>query len=594
MPFDSIPRRLFEQARNRPEAPAFYAKSGGVYRPTRYREYAAIVRRAAKALRALGVGPGKATCVLGFNRPEWVIFHVATMAAGGAAAGIYTSCSAEEVAYIVHHAEAPVVLVENQNQYDKIKRESEKLPLLKHIVLMQGAPKIDDPRALSWEDFLAKGDELADSVIDESLDAIEPAGLATLIYTSGTTGPPKGVMLSHKNLAWTASIARQLVDSVPDDRLMSYLPLAHIAEQMFTIHGAISTGYTVYFAESLEKVPDNLKEVEPTLFFGVPRIWEKFHAGISGKMALAKGGKKVIAERALAVGKAFTAAKNRGEEPGLLLKAQHHIFDKMVYSKVKAAIGLGKVRVCVSGAAPISKEMLEFFSGLDLTVLEVYGQSEDTGPTSFNRPGKTKFGTVGPIIPGVDVKIAEDGEILVKGPNVFLGYYKEPEATAETLKDGWLCSGDLGALDAEGFLSITGRKKEIIITSGGKNVTPANIEGALKNHPLVSEAVVIGDRRKFLTAVLTLDPEAAQKFCADRGVAAPPHKSPEIQAEVQRAVDEVNATLAKVETIKKFTILPRSFAVETGELTPSLKVKRRVVAKNFSEEIEAMYAEGSA
>jgi long-chain acyl-CoA synthetase len=594
MPFDSIPRRLFEQARNRPEAPAFYAKSGGVYRPTRYREYAAIVRRAAKSLRALGAGPGKAACVLGFNRPEWVIFHVATMAAGAAAAGIYTSCSAEEVAYIVNHAEAPVVLVENRNQYDKLARESDKLPHLRHIVLMQGAPKIDDPRVLSWEDFLAKGDDTADSVIDESLDALEPAGLATLIYTSGTTGPPKGVMLSHKNLSWTAAIARQLVDSRPDDRLMSYLPLAHIAEQMFTIHGAITTGYTVYFAESLEKVPENLKEVEPTLFFGVPRIWEKFHAGISGKMALAKGGKKVLAERALAVGKAVTAAKNRGEEPGLLLKAQHRLFDKLVFSKVKAAIGLGKVRVCVSGAAPIAKEVLEFFAGLDLTVLEVYGQSEDTGPTSFNRPGKAKYGTVGPIIPGVEVKIADDGEILVKGPNVFLGYYKEPEATRETLKDGWLCSGDLGAIDAEGFLSITGRKKEIIITSGGKNITPANIEGALKNHPLVSEAVVIGDRRKFLTAVVTLDPEAAQKFCADRGIAALPHKSPEVQAEVQKAVDQVNATLAKVETIKKFTLLPRSFTVETGELTPSLKVKRRIVAKNFSDEIEAMYAEGSA
>ncbi len=591
MPFDSIPKRLFDQARHRPEAPAFYANSGGAYRPTRYREYAAIVRRAAKSLRALGVGPGKAACVLGFNRPEWVIFHVATMTAGGAAAGIYTSCSAEEVAYIVNHAEAPVVLVENQSQYEKLKKEADKLPLLKHIVLMQGAPKIDDARTLSWDEFLAKGDDLPDSLIDESIDAIEPAGLATLIYTSGTTGPPKGVMLSHKNLSWTAGSARQLVDSRPDDRVLSYLPLAHIAEQMFSVHGAITTGYTVYFAESLEKVPENLKEVEPTLFFGVPRIWEKFHAGISGKMALAKGTKKLLAERALAVGRAVVAVMNRGETPGLLLSAQYKLFSKLVYSKVKAAIGLGKVRICVSGAAPIAKEVLEFFSGIDVVVLEVYGQSEDTGPTSFNRPGKAKFGTVGPIIPGVDVKIADDGEILVKGPNVFMGYYKEPEATNETLKDGWLYSGDLGAMDSEGFLSITGRKKEIIITSGGKNITPANIEGALKNHPLVSEAVVIGDRRKFLTAVLTLDSEAAQKFCADRGIPLAPHLSPEVRAEVQKAVDQVNATLAKVETIKKFAILPRAFTVETGELTPSLKVKRRIVSKNFADDIESMYAE---
>lgn len=591
MPFDSIVRRLFEQARNRPEAAAFYAKSGGVYRATRYREYADIVRRAAKSLRALGVEPGKAACILGFNRPEWVIFHVATMAAGGAAAGIYTSCSAEEVAYIVNHAEAPVVLVENQAQFDKIKRETDKLPLLKHVVLMEGAPKIDDPRALTWEEFLAKGDNVPTSEIDKTVDAIEPAGLATLIYTSGTTGPPKGVMLSHQNLSWTAGAARQLVDSRPDDRVLSYLPLAHIAEQMFTVHGAITAGYAVYFAESLEKVPENLKEVEPTLFFGVPRIWEKFHSGIAGKMATATGAKKLIAERALAVGRRVSDIKNRGETPGLALQAQYRLFNKLVYSKVKPAIGLGKVRVCVSGAAPIAKEVLEFFSGLDITVLEVYGQSEDTGPTSFNRPGKTKFGTVGPIIPGVTVKIADDGEILVKGPNVFLGYYKEPEATAETLKDGWLYSGDLGAIDPDGFLSITGRKKEIIITSGGKNITPANIEGAIKNHPLVSEAVVIGDRRKYLTALVTLDPDAAKKFCQDNGISEEPHKSSAVKADVQKAIDQVNTTLAKVETIKKFTILPRSFTVETGELTPSLKVKRRVVAKNFADEIEAMYVE---
>ncbi|MFO0587036.1 MAG: long-chain fatty acid--CoA ligase [Polyangiaceae bacterium] len=588
MPFDSIPRRLFEQARNRPEAPAFFSKSGGSYRPTRYREYAAIVRRAAKSLRKLGVGPGKAVCELGFNRPEWVIFHVAAMTAGGAGAGIYTSCSAEEVAYIVNHAEAPVVLVENAAQFEKLQRERDKVPLLKHIVLMQGAPKPDDPRALSWEEFLALGDDLPDAIIDETIDALEPAGLATLIYTSGTTGPPKGVMLSHKNLAWTAGIARQLVDSRPDERTLSYLPLAHIAEQMFSVHGAITTGYAVYFAESLEKVPENLKEVEPTLFFGVPRIWEKFYAGISGKMAQAKGAKRVLAQQAMKVGRAYADCENRGVAPGPLLLAQYKLFDKLVFSKVREAIGFRHMRAAVSGAAPISKEVLEFFAGLGLVVHEVYGQSEGTGPTSFNRVGKTKLGSVGPAIPGCEVKIAEDGEILVKGANVFLGYYKEPEATAETLKDGWLCSGDLGAIDPEGFLSITGRKKEIIITSGGKNITPANIGRARTTRS--SEAVVIGDRRKFLTALLTLDPDAAKKLCEERGVVDPPHKAQAVRDEIQKAVDQVNATLARVETIKQFSILPRAFTVETGELTPSLKVKRRVVA-NFADEIEAMYAE---
>ncbi len=592
MPADTIVHRLLSQAERRPESPALYEKREGIWRCIPYRSYADTVKRVARALIALGVEPGGTVSMLGFNRAEWVYMAVGVMAAGGAGAGIYATCSPSEVAYIVGHAESKVILVENEEQWRKVERELDHLPLLSKVVLMRDVKGIDHEKVLSWDAFLEKANEVSEERLMERVHALEPRGLAVLIYTSGTTGPPKGVMLSHEALAFTAGIAKKVGDLKASDCSLSYLPLSHIAEQVFTIHGPITCGASVYFAESLEKVPDNLKEIQPTIFFGVPRIWEKFHAGIAAKMATAQGAKKLLVEWARRVGSRVTDLRSRGHEPEGLLRAEYAAASRLVFDKLKPAIGLGRARLCVTGAAPIAKEVLEFFASLDLTILEVYGQSEDCGPTSFNLPGRTRFGTVGPAIEGVEVKIAADGEILVRGPNVFLGYYKEPEATAEALVDGWLHSGDLGAFDADGFLSITGRKKEIIITAGGKNIAPKNIEAALKNHRLVSEAVVIGDRRKFLTVLVTLDHDAAIAFAKERGLPTEKvHELGAIRDEVQRAIDEVNRDLARVETVKKFTILPRPFGVDTGELTPTLKVKRKVVGERYASEIEAMYAD---
>jgi long-chain acyl-CoA synthetase len=588
MASDTIPHRLFEQARVRPDAPAFHHKVDGRYRPTTWRAYAALVRRAGKALIALGLEPGGTVAIFGFNRPEWVVLDVAVMAVGGAAAGIYTTCSPEEVQYIIHHAESKLVLCEGEAQWKRVEPVLPQLPLVQHVVTMEGAAPVDHPMALRWEELLAKGDGVPDERFDERLAALEPSGLGALIYTSGTTGPPKGVMLSHHNLAWTATATRALSDADERDVSLSYLPLSHIAEQVFSVHGHLTAGYELYFAESIEKVPENLKEVQPTLFFGVPRIWEKLHAGIAGKLATAPKARRLIAETAMRVGGAFTAARNEGRMPHPLLELAHKIADRMVFSKVKTAIGLGRARYCVSGAAPIAPAVLEFLGKLDVIVYEVYGQSEDTGPTSVTRPGNNKRGTVGPPIAGVEVRFAGDGEILVRGPNVFMGYFKEPQATAETIVDGWLCSGDLGKLDDEGNLVITGRKKEIIITAGGKNIAPKNIEGALKEHALIAEAVVIGDRRKHLTALIALDPEAAARFAESKRVAP---DGPELRAEVQRAVDEVNTHLAQVETVKRFYILPKPLSIDTGELTPTLKVKRKVVHERYAREIDAMYDE---
>jgi long-chain acyl-CoA synthetase len=440
---------------------------------------------------------------------------------------------------------------------------------------------------LTWDQFMARGDAVPNKVVDDDrVAAIEPDQLATLIYTSGTTGPPKGVMLSHRNIAWTAQVAVDMIGANEKDTALSYLPLAHIAEQTFTIYTPATTGSSIYYAESIEKVADNLREVQPTVFFGVPRIWEKFHTGIHGKIKQATGIKAKLVAWAMVQGEKAAQLRSNGRQPGGLGYA---LARALVFAKLKPAVGLGNARICVSGAAPISREVLEFFAKLDIIVLEVYGQSEDSGPTSFNQPQRFRLGSVGPAVPGVDVKIADDGEILVRGPNVFLGYYKDEAATKETLIDGWLHSGDLGEL-REGFLHITGRKKEIIITAGGKNVAPKNIEAALKMHELINEAVVIGDRRKYLSALLTLDPDLGPAWAKQRGItveALP--TSAELQAELGAHVDAMNAEFARVEQIKKFTVLPRNFSQEQGELTPTLKVKRKQVNENFSAEIEAMY-----
>ncbi|CAN5892026.1 AMP-dependent synthetase/ligase [soil metagenome] len=578
---EQIPGRLLRQAIDRPSHVAYQAKVNGRWQPTTWRGYADQVRAAARALMTLGFQRGGKVAILGFNRPEWVILDHAAMMAGGAAAGIYTTCSSEEVQYIVHHSEALVVLVEDAAQLAKIKARRAEMPLCTWIVMMRGASATGDD-VLTWDDFLAKADATPEQQLDQRVDAIKLDDVATLIYTSGTTGPPKGVMLSHKNLAWTARALTQIGSGTDQDVSLSYLPLSHIAEQMATILMPATAGSTVFFAESIEKVPDNLKESRPTVFFGVPRIWEKFHAVLAGKFGEVTGVKRRLLDWSRKVCAEVNNKRDRDLPISRLLDGQYRLANKLVISKLKTALGFDRARTLISGAAPIAPDVLEFFASIDLPIREIYGQSEDTGPTSFNLPGKTKIGSVGPALPGLECKIGEDGEILIRGPNVFLGYFKEPEATSECLKDGWLCSGDLGQFDRDGFLSITGRKKEIIITAGGKNVAPKNIEAAIKMSPLVGEAVVIGDRRKFLTALVTLG-DAASKI----------EDVTQIRAQIQAQIDTVNASLARVEQVKKFAILPKPFGIDTGELTPTMKIKRKVVAQMYASEIEAMYVDSS-
>jgi long-chain acyl-CoA synthetase len=576
---DTIPHRVLQQGSERPSSIAYHTKVGGRWQPATWKTYVDQIRGAARAMMALGLPRGGKVAIIGFNRPEWTIFDHAAMMAGGCPTGVYTTCSPEEVQYIVHHSESRIVLVENVEQLAKVKARRAELPLLKWIVTMRGVTATGGD-VLTWEDFLAKGDSVPEADLDKRVDAIEQADLATLIYTSGTTGPPKGVMLSHRNVSWTAQALLDLRGRGLEDVLLSYLPLSHIAEQMCSIHGHAVSGGTVYFAESIEKVPENLKDARPTLFFGVPRIWEKFHSALAGKLAETAGAKKRLVGWTRRVCGEVHRRRDRGEPLSRALEVQYRLANRLVTSKIKLALGLDRARDLYSGAAPIAPDVLEFFCSLDLPVREIYGQSEDCGPTSCNVAGRTKLGTVGPPLPGLQMKLAGDGEILVRGPNVFLGYFKDPEGTSETMRDGWLCSGDLGALDADGYLTITGRKKEIIITSGGKNIAPKNIEALIKQSPLIGEAIVIGDRRNYLTALVTLEPTAAGKLPAEQ-----------VRSQIQVKIDEVNQSLARVEQIKKFAILERPFGIDTGELTPTMKIRRKVVVQMYAREIEAMYTE---
>ncbi len=561
----TIPARLFANAELRADQPAYWVRDSSGWRATSWSRYAEEVRTVGRALLALDVGVGAKISILGFNRPEWAICCLAIQSIGGAAAGVYTTNSPEEVAHVVHHSESPLVVVENAAQWQKLKVTRARLPLLRWVVLMRGEAPIDDPMVLTWEQFLGRAADCPKERFDAALAALDPESLASLIYTSGTTGAPKGVMLSHRNLAWTARCASDLVNARASDTGLSYLPLSHIAEQMLSLYLPVVAGASLYFARSIEKVPEDLKEAQPTLFFGVPRIWEKLHAGISAKLGEAKGVKKRLADWAMKVGREVNRRKGSGEPIPDDLLAQYRLADRLVYSKVKRAIGLGKVRVCSSGAAPIPREILEFLSGLDVVVFEVYGQSEDSGPTTYNRLGKYRLGTVGPAIPGLELMIAPDGEVLASGPNVFMGYYKDPAATAQALEGGWLHTGDLGEIDRDGFLSITGRKKDILITSGGKNISPKNIEGALAAHAPIAEAVVVGDRRNYLTALVTLEPDGAAKLleAADADPKGP-HDHPALLRRVGEIVEEVNRHLARVEQVKRFRILPRPFTIDAG------------------------------
>lgn len=589
---DTIIRALDATAAAYPERPAMRYKREGRWEATSWREYARLVRRVARGFMKLGLEPGKGVTIIGFNCPQWFLADLGAIAAGGVPAGIYTTSSPEQCQYITDHCDAQVVVAEDAAQLAKFLAVRDRLPKVKALVLMRG-PATGEPDVYTWEQLLTLGDDVADSDLQARLDAQQPGDLCTLIYTSGTTGPPKAVMITHDNVLQTARAVLETVKVGPDDRMVSYLPLSHIAEQVVSLHGPMACGASTWFAESLELLVDALREARPTVFFAVPRVWEKMQAKMQAAGAQSSGFRKKLVAWARRQGLAGGYAEQAGRSKGL----GYAIAQRLVFRKVRAALGLDQSRIQVSSAAPIARDTLEFFLSLGIPIYEVYGMSECTGPATLSLPGAYKTGSVGRPLPGTELKIAEDGEVLLRGFHVFKGYLKDEEATREAIDaEGWLHSGDVGEVDGDGYLRITDRKKELLITAGGENVAPQPIEGMLKSIPVVSQAVVVGDRRKYIAALVALDPERlpveTQAAGSPATSAAEAAQCPKFQAHLHQQIEAVNQRLARVQAVKRFAILPRELSIEEGELTPTMKTKRRVVNEHFAALIEGLYREG--
>lgn len=591
----NFPTVFFEQAKKYGDRVALRNKDFGVWRRISWRGYAAEVRLAAAALLSLGVGHGDRIAILGENRPEWLICDLAAMTIGAVTCGIYTTSAPEEVAYIVGHSETRVIFIENEEQIDKILQIMPDVSLEKVIVWdKKGLWGFTHESVVFYQDFLEEGKKWLDRnphVVEERLSAVAPDDTAMIIYTSGTTGRPKGAMISHRNIVALTESFVEISPSYDTDEVVSYLPLSHIYENIMSLFQSVWTGGTVNFAERPDTLPQNLREVSPTIFASVPRLWEKFASAIAIRMSDAPPLNRLAYAVSLKVGLKYVRSIGRGSE---------HLFWGFLYwplyvlvlYHLKRQMGFERIRLAVCAAAPASRELFEFYNALGVPLREGYGQTESTGAIAVQRLDRPRWGYVGELIPNLELKIAEDGEILVKGPGVFKGYFKEPELTAQTVQDGWLATGDVGALD-DGFLKIIDRKKDIIITAGGKNITPSFIENKLKFSSYIQDAVVIGEGRKYLVALILIDEDNVAKFAQDHRIPFTTFETlttrPEVKKLIEQDIHKVNQTLAQVETIKKFALLPRRFYEEDGDVTPTKKVKRRFVEKHYAELIESLY-----
>ncbi len=570
------------------DAPAVRYKDGEKWVDRSFNEVVAIVRPLALGLAELGVQKGDRVSILGNTRPEWTYYDFAALSIGATVVPIYQTNSPEECRYVLENSDAKVVVVEDDEQMEKIRKVRDQLPKLEQVVRMTGSS--DD--AISGDELAAKGAG-GDAGRWESLySAVTPADICTFIYTSGTTGPPKGCIISHGNYRAMLDMVNETSVIEGEDVTYLYLPLAHSFALLIQL-GSFDLGATIaYWERDPLKIMPNLAELKPTYFPSVPRIFEKIYTMATSAMEKEGGLKKAIFDWAIKVGGKMRETERAGRKPGFLLRKQYGFADKKVLSKIRGLFG-GQLRLAVSGAAPINPDILRFFDAAGVLVLEGWGMTETSTAATISSPEDFKIGTIGKPFPGCEVRIAEDGEILVKGPNVFQGYHKNEEATRETIVDGWLHTGDIGEIDSDGFIKITGRKKDIIITAGGKNITPANLEAEIKQHPLVSQCVVVGDRRPYLVALVTLDPEEAAAYAQENSLEETPEQlsaNPDVKASIMAHVDQINQKFARVEQVKKIAILPQDLAQETGELTPTLKVKRAVVTSKHEDEIEKLYA----
>ncbi len=576
------------------DKPAIHFKANGEFVDLTWSQYRDEVHKVAAGLSTLGVTKDEFVAIQAGNRPEHVIADLGALHTGATPVTVYSTLSAVEIRYIAGNCNATVAILEDlefMKRWEEIRSE---LPNLRYVVLMSGAENYDTADwVLSWDELLARGTQVLQDdpeTVTRLSSGIGPDTLATLIYTSGTTGTPKGVMISQHNVVWTVESLRRGADLKLGARMVSYLPLAHIAERLATHYLGIYLAGEVWFCPNLAGVLEYIIEARPTLFVAVPRVYEKFHSRLMARFDEASGIKAILLKKALSANAKRVEAEENGGSGGALAG----ILDKVVLSKVREGLGMEQVEIAITAAAPINPDLVRFFQTIGVPLFELYGMSETTGPATSNLPGAFKIGSVGRPLPGVGVKLGDDGEVLMSGGVITAGYYKLPDATAEGFdQDGWLKSGDLGRIDDDGYLWIVGRSKEIIINAAGKNIAPAKLETLLGNHPLISKACMVGDGRKFITMVVALDHEEAPAWAEARGLAyedlASFSKLPEVEQEIADAMAAANETVARVEQIKKWVVVPDEWTPDSGELTPSLKLKRRIVLEKYAEEIDSLY-----
>jgi len=574
-----------------PDKVAYRYKDGGKWRPVTWKENQETCKNISKGLMALGIAKDDKVNILCSPRLEWIQVDMATVSIDAVIVGIYASNLAGDCAYIINHSDAVVLFVENQKQLDKIAEIRNDLPNLKHIVMIDGTPSGEEG-VLTWQEFMAKGTNVADDEFLGRASEIQPGDVASLVYTSGTTGIPKGAMLTHENLVFTSWSALESLTIEPHYENFLYLPLSHVFARII-VYVCLRAALTVNIGESREKIVENMQEVKPHFFATAPRLYEKAYIGITSKAMDAGGIKHKMFRWALGVGYVVSKLQQQNKPVPGLLAIKHKLANKLVFSKIQALLG-GNIVFAVSGAAPLNKAIAEFFHACGILILEGLGMTENTSFTNVNRYDNYKFGSVGQLGPEIEQKIAPDGEVLFRGRNVMLGYYKDPEETAETIdNDGWLHTGDIGEIDEDGFLRITDRKKAIIVTSGGKNVAPQRIEKIMRTSRYIDQAVVYGDRKKYLTGVISIDPEQVEEWATKHGIPfnnrEELNKHPKVKELIDKEVQEKNESLSSFETLKKVIIAPIEFSVESGEMTASLKVKRKVVTQNYRAQLDALY-----
>jgi long-chain acyl-CoA synthetase len=590
---------LLTAAEEHGDRPAYSARlPGGGWSTLTWGEARQRVLELAAAFVERGIGPGDAVALMMPNQPEHVLADLGVVHARGVPTTVYATLAPPQIQFVAANCRARMAVLGGQDELNRWQPVLDQLPDLRTVVVLDAAACPAGERFITWDDFLAAGQQRLATDQDAIRDrwrAAGPEDPVTLLYTSGTTGDPKGVPLTHRNVLYEA-VASELVADLPDEVIaISYLPLAHIAERVLSVYLPIRLAAHLYFCPDTTQLLQTMQEVHPTAFFGVPRVWEKFMAGLVAMLnAEQDEERKAGIARAMEAGRAYVSQCEYGRAPSAEVTAAYEQADAAVLSLVRSLIGLDRGHWLASAAAPMPIEVARFFSGLGMRILDVYGLTETTGAVTGNRPDAFKLGTVGPPLPGCEVRIAADGEILVRSATCCAGYLNRPDATADLLdEEGWLHTGDIGSLDEDGFLSVVDRKKELLITAGGENISPANIENLLKEHPLVGQALTYGDRRPYVVALLTLDGEIAPAWAKARGIEftdlATLAENPVVLAEVEAAVAAANQRLARVQQVKTWRLLPDEWTAESEELTPTLKLKRRVVHAKYADVIDGMY-----